>query len=81
MPKVFEVDEEILTNKEKICLLHGFVIGLMTGHNDRRIDKPDYVDIEYKLIEKLDLINSNINNNFITKLQEMDIFTIYRKLD
>ena len=81
MPEVFEVDEEILTNKEKICLIHGFVVGLMTGHADTRIEKPDYVDIEYKLIEKLDLINSNINNNFITKLHEMDIFTIYRKLD
>lgn len=77
--KFFE--DEILTNKEKICLIHGFIIGLMTGHSDTRIEKPDYVDIEYKLIEKLDLINSNITNDFITKLQEMDIFTIYRKLN
>ena len=37
MPKMFEVDEEILTNKEKICLIHGFVVGLMTGHADTRI--------------------------------------------
>ena len=77
--KFFE--DEILTNKEKICLIHGFIIGLMTGHSDTRIEKPDYVDIEYNLIQKLDLINTNISNDFITKLQEMDIFTIYRKLN
>lgn len=79
--KIMALNEnEILTDKEKICLIHGFVVGIMTGHTDTRIDKPDYVDIEYNLIDKLNLVNANIDNNFITKLQEMDIYSVYRKI-
>jgi hypothetical protein len=75
------LNDEILTDKEKLCYIHGFIIGLMTGHNDTRVTKPDYFDIETELISRLEMSDITIEMKFIDKLKELDLYSIYKSLD
>jgi len=78
-----DTETEILTVKEKLAYLHGFVLGLACGHRERpkeTIKSESYFDLEYYLIQKLGLNDELIETDYIEKLKEFDLITMYRNI-
>ncbi len=72
-------DIELLSDEQKAIYVHGFTIGLMTGHTEPEpMPIKFYMDTQTEMFNRLDLDSDLISKYTLEMLQELDIFQLYQ---
>lgn len=70
---------ELLTDEQKAVYIHGFIIGLMSGHTEELPQSVEYyMDIQERMFDRLQLSTKLIQTDVLDKLKELDIFQLYQ---
>lgn len=72
-------DWELLDDREKAIYIHGFTIGLMTGHSESEpLHVDQYMNAQQEMFERLQINTENLSGLTLEMLKELDVFQLYQ---
>jgi len=72
-------DIELLSDEQKAIYVHGFIIGLMTGHTEPHPEPVQfYMETQGEMFIRMSLDSDLISKYTLEMLQELDVFQLYQ---